>query len=169
MSREARCQLFTPLLAQAQSHAELTIVRLLLGLLLLLLSSWGISGSGVTTGGGTTSSSSGGGTTTTDVQEHVLEVLAIEGLGEECAPDGLDIRDLGGSDEGLELVRLQGKRLLVRVLVRVCILCAFANAAIGFRSFAIVEELTYGDLNTVIGEDEGGVGSGELRVRHREV
>jgi len=32
-----------------------------------------------------------------------------------------------------------------------------------------VKEQTYGDLDTVIGEDESGVGSGELRVRHREV
>jgi len=33
-----------------------------------------------------------------------------------------------------------------------------------FRDF-----LTYGDLNTVIGEDEGGVGSGELGGRHCDI
>ena len=82
------------------------VVRLLL-LLLLLLGLGGLWGS---LGGGTTSGSWGGtgsgGTTTTNVGQEVLDVLAVEGLGEEGSPDGLDL-DLGGGGEGGDLVALQ--------------------------------------------------------------
>ena len=118
MSGRESCQLAVPL--SVYSHAgdcdKLTIVRLLLSLLLLLLSSRGVSGSSVTTSRGATSSSSGGGTAGTDVQEHVLEVLAIKGLGEESAPDGLNIGDLGCGDERLELVGLEEGKVLAHVL-----------------------------------------------------
>lgn len=80
------------------------VVRLLLLLDLLLLGrSLGSTASGGTGGSGRTSS--GGGTTTTDVGEEVLDVLAVEGLGEERGPDGLDL-DLGGRGEGGDLVTL---------------------------------------------------------------
>jgi hypothetical protein len=79
----------------------------ILTLLLLLLSSRG-GLLGRTASRSTTSSRSGSSGTTAgaDVQEQVLDVLALEGLGEEGAPDGLDFRDLGGGDEGVELVGL---------------------------------------------------------------
>jgi len=129
MSIEAHCQLAVPL--PVYSHAEtsdkLTIVRLLLSLLLLLLSSRGVGSSSVTTSRGATSSGGSRGTAGTDVQEHVLEVLAIEGLGKECAPDGLNIGDLGGGDERLKLVRLERERLLVHVLAH-CASTVFPKA-----------------------------------------
>jgi len=31
---------------------------------------------------------------------------------------------------------------------------------------ALLDRQTYGDVDAIIGEDEGGVGSGELRVGH---
>jgi hypothetical protein len=80
-------------------------------LTLLLSSLW--CGLGITTsGGGSTTSSWGGSGTTTgaNVQEQLLDVLALEGLGEERGPDGLDVGDLGGGDERLELVGLFIKR-----------------------------------------------------------
>lgn len=73
-------------------------------------------------------------------------------LGEEGGPDGLELRNLGGSDESLELVGLQWYPLLDPSLL---IECA-----------RISQALSYSDLNTVIREDEGGVGGGELGGRH---
>lgn len=87
---------------------KLTLVRLLLSLLLLLLGGRSLLSSSGTASSSSTGSRSGGSTTRADVQEHVLEVLALEGLGEESAPDGLDVGDLGGGDERLELVGLEG-------------------------------------------------------------
>lgn len=75
-----------------------------LTLLLLLLSSWG-----VTSGGGSTTSSSWGSSssaTRADVGEQVLDVLALEGLGEDAGPDWLDALNTGSGDQGLELVGL---------------------------------------------------------------
>ena len=84
-------------------------LRYQLTLLLLLLSGGGVSGTtssrGSATGGG------GGTTTRADVQEQVLDVLALEGLGEESGPDGLNLRDVGGGDERLELLGLFAKKL----------------------------------------------------------
>lgn len=77
-------------------------LTLLLGLLLRRL------GSGFTTGSGSAARSGGSSRTASgaDVQQQVLDVLALERLGEELAPDGLDLGNLGGSDEGLEFVGL---------------------------------------------------------------
>jgi hypothetical protein len=98
----------------------------------LLLLSGRVSGTGV--GGASGATSGGGGTTTgTDVQEQVLNILALKSLsdirnyvlvfrslagahlGEKGGPDGLDILDLCGLDQGLELV---GLRILVSGLRR---------------------------------------------------
>lgn len=75
----------------------------LLLLLLLLVSS--------SLGGGTTSSRGSGGsggssTTGADVGQHLLDILALESLGEDLGPDGLDLRDVGGLDQSVELVGL---------------------------------------------------------------
>lgn len=73
------------------------VVRLLLLLLLLLL------GGGLLSGGSATGSDSAagdGGTTTTDVGEELLDVLALEGLGEEAGPDGLDLNTSSGGEGG---------------------------------------------------------------------
>jgi len=90
--------------SHSHNYFFLAIRLTLLGLLL----SGRVSGGSSTTSGGTTSSG-GGSTTRADVQEEVLDVLALEGLGEERGPDGLDLRDLGGGDERLELVGLFAK------------------------------------------------------------
>ena len=91
---------------------------------LLLLS--GSSVTGVTTGGTASGSTSSRGSTTAgaDVQEQVLDILALKSLssvrnyspcrpsianahlGEQGRPDGLDLLDLCGLDEGLKLVGL---------------------------------------------------------------
>jgi len=78
-----------------------------LTLLLLLLSGRGVSG---TSSGGSATGGGGGTTTRADVQEQVLDVLALKGLGEESGPDGLNLGDLGGGDERLELVGLFAKK-----------------------------------------------------------
>lgn len=82
------------------------VVRLLLGLLLLLLLLGSLGGSGVTasTASGSSDTRSGG-TASTDVGEQVLDVLAVEGLGEEGRPDRLKL-DLGGRGEGVDLLAL---------------------------------------------------------------
>lgn len=73
-----------------------------LNLLLLLLLSSSLTTSGSTTGGG----GSGGTTTGADVGQEVLDILALESLGEELGPDRLNIRDVGGLDESVDLVGL---------------------------------------------------------------
>jgi hypothetical protein len=73
-----------------------------LSLLLLGLLSSSLTTSGSTTGGG----GSGGTTTGADVGQEVLDILSIESLGEKLGPDRLNIRDVGGLDEGVELVGL---------------------------------------------------------------
>ena len=85
-----------------QIRTHHVVVRLLLLLNLLLLSGSGLGG-GLT--GSTRGGSGGGGTTTTDVGEELLDVLAVESLGEEGSPDGLDL-DLGGGGESDDLVAL---------------------------------------------------------------
>jgi len=120
----SRCRDMMRLVEETEAHV-------LVGLLLLLLLGglWGVLGGSGTTGS-TTSSSWGGGSATTgsNVQEQLLDILALEGLGEERSPDGLNVGDLGSGDERLELVG--------------------------------------GDLDTVIREDEGGVGGSELGGGH---
>ena len=66
-------------------------------------------------------------------------------LGEKRCPYGLDLFDLGGSDEGLELVGLRTLVSLPRLQLRDC---------------------PYSDVDAVIREDEGSVGRGELGGRH---
>ena len=72
-------------------------------------------------------------------------------LGEERGPDGLDVLDTSGLDQGLELVGL--------VTQSVSIPQPRAGPKRG---------VSYSDINTVIGEDEGGVGDSEFGVRHLE-
>jgi len=81
-----------------RNTGRLTLLLLLLGSLL----------SGTTSSRSTASSSRGssGTTTGTDVQEQVLDVLALESLGEEGGPDRLDVGDLGGGDQRIDLVSL---------------------------------------------------------------
>lgn len=74
---------------------------MILTLLLLLLSS--SLGGGLS---GTTSAGGGGGAARANVGQELLDVLALESLGEDGSPDGLDFLDLSGTEEGLELVGL---------------------------------------------------------------
>lgn len=69
--------------------------------LLLLLSGGGASS-------GSSASGSGGGTDTrSDVGDELLDVAALESLGEEAGPEGLDF-DLGGLQDGLNLLGRDG-------------------------------------------------------------
>ena len=81
-----------------------------------------------------------------NVGKEVLDVLALEGLGEKGGPDGLNV-DLGGGGEGVDLVslRVDGS--------------ARASAE---RS----GEETHSDLNALVGKDERGVGGGEFGSGH---
>lgn len=45
-------------------------------------------------------------TTRANVQQKLLDILALEGFGEEGAPNRLDIGDLGSGDDGLKFVGL---------------------------------------------------------------
>lgn len=72
--------------------------------------------------------------------------IAIAHLGEKGCPDGLNLLDLCGLDQGLELV---GLGELAH--------CAHSHVPGG---------KSYSDVDTVIGEDEGCVGGGELGDRH---
>ena len=92
------------LVEQAESHV---VVRLL-GLFLLGLLLGG--GRGSTSGSGGGGRSSAGGTDSgSDVGEEVLDVDALESLGEEAGPVGLHV-DLGGLQDGLDLLTLQELR-----------------------------------------------------------
>jgi hypothetical protein len=73
--------------------------------LFLLLNGLNGTTSGGTGSGGSTSDSRGS-TSGADVQEHVLDVLALKGLGEERSPDRLNVGDTGSLDDGVELVGL---------------------------------------------------------------
>lgn len=108
-----------------------------------------LSGSGVTSSGGTgttSSSASSGGSTATgaDVQEQVLDILALESLsnvsetcnpgtrsiaaahlGEQGCPDGLNLLDLCGLDQGLELVGLRRLAIALSLFAS----CAFRDGA----------------------------------------
>jgi hypothetical protein len=85
---------------------EETEAHVLIGLLLLLnlLLSLGLGG-GVSSGA--TSRGSGSGASGADVGQELLDVLTLEGPGEDGRPDGLNLLDLSGRDEGLDLVGLK--------------------------------------------------------------
>lgn len=78
-------------------------------------------------------------------------------LGEQRGPDGLDV-DATSLDQGLELVGLSQKTKMS------------AESPVGAvcDSMSHVRVCSYGDLNTIIGEDEGGVGRCQLSGRHFE-
>jgi hypothetical protein len=125
------------------------VKRTLFFLLLLLLSCRrGISASCSTTGGW----GSGGTASRADVQEQVLDILALESLGEELAPDRLDVGDFGSIDEGFELVGL-----------------GVANVLVSLRLIKVWSVYAYSDFDTVIGEDEGGVGGSKFWSGHFDV
>lgn len=135
------------------SSKNLKICRVKKLTLLLGLLSWSIGSSSVTTCGrsGTTSSSWGGTTTGSNVGQEVLDILTLEGLGEEGGPDGLDVRNFGGGDERLELVGLLGEKELVGAFL------SGGGCASAFEKCRMIGMWTYGNLQTLIGEDEGGV------------
>ena len=96
------------LVEQAESHV---VVRLL-GLFLLGLLLGGGRGSTSGSGGGGGGRSSAGGTDSgSDVGEEVLDVDALESLGEEAGPVGLHV-DLGGLQDGLNLLTGDGDVLI---------------------------------------------------------
>ena len=74
-----------------------------LTLLLLLLG-----GGGITTSGGSSSSDGGSGGGRASVGEEVTDVLALECLGEEAGPVGLDLHT-GSLADGVDLVGLLGR------------------------------------------------------------
>merc|ERR1719340_9811 len=83
------------LIEKAESHV---IIFLLLGLLLL-----GLGGGGGTTGGSATSSGTGSSDTRADLGDQVLQVAALESLGEESGPVGLEV-DSGSLEDGGDLL-----------------------------------------------------------------
>lgn len=108
-------------------------------------------------------------------------------LGEDGGPDGLNLLDLGGTEDGLDLVGLNedsrsvtnfAERLLSPVGSRLLVVFPPKPTSdivmkLQVRSSSLHESTnfngiwdTYGDLNTVIGQDEGGVRDGELSGRH---
>lgn len=103
-------------------YALLLVLDLVL--LLLLGGSRGVSRGTTSDGGGR-----GGTATGADVGQELLDVLALERLGEQGRPDGLEL-NLGGRGES--------------------------------------DELVGGDLDALVGEDEGGVGGGELGLQERK-
>lgn len=77
-------------------------------------------------------------------------------LGEKGGPDWLDVLDLGGSDQSLELLGLCN-----------CQFIFLLQRALSQSASSIVG-VAYSDIDTIIGEDQSGVGGGELGVRHFE-
>jgi hypothetical protein len=133
------------LVEETEAHV---VVRLLLGLLLGLLSGSGVSA----TGGGGGGATGGGGTTTTNVGEEGLDVLAVKGLGEERSPDGLDLN----CNCQLPVHRNQSPgppQIAFGPLP--CLQLTTGSRGEG-------GDLVTGDLETLVGEDEGRVGSSEL-------
>jgi hypothetical protein len=153
----------------------------LVGELTLDLLLLGSSGLGGTAGSSSTASGrgSGGSASGTDVQQEVLDILALEGLGEEREPDGLDVGDLGSGDDGGELVGLFGGSVSVLSSLSLslspressALLAVLDNGRMSSLGYVFIDIWiwTYGDLQTVIREDEGGVGSGELGGGHFEL
>jgi hypothetical protein len=75
-------------------------------------------------------------------------------LGEQRGPDGLNVVDTSSLDQGVELVGL----------VTQSVSHTFNNPAQVSRA-----DIPYGDIDTIIGEDEGGVGDSKFGVRHLEI
>lgn len=70
----------------------------------------GLLGGSLTTGSSTTSSRGSGSTAArSDVGQEVLDIFALESASEELGPDRLNVRDVGGLDEGVKLVGLFAK------------------------------------------------------------
>lgn len=90
------------LVEQTEAHVVVRLVGLLLLLLLLLLGLGGWS-----SGGGSRGSTTGGSGTNSgsDVGDQVLDVDALQGLGEETGPVGLHL-DVGGLQDGVDLLTL---------------------------------------------------------------
>lgn len=90
------------LVEETESHVVILLLGLfLLGLLLCLSGGSGVTGSGC---GGSSGARADSGT---DVGDQLLNVAALEGLGEQAGPVGLNI-DLGGLQDGLNLLTLNG-------------------------------------------------------------
>ena len=92
------------LVEEAESH----VVVLLLGLLLLLLLLGLRRGGGASGSRGGASGGGGGPDAGADVGDEVLDVDALEGLGEEAGPVRLHVH-LGGLQDGADLVTLGGR------------------------------------------------------------
>lgn len=88
-------------------------------------------------------------------------------LGEDGSPDGLNVLDLGGRQESLELVGLFEHAGIVSLVLRRVAGHVHRIADLVQRLFIVQHSgETYGDLNAVVGEDEGRVGAGKLGLRH---
>lgn len=96
-------------------------------------------------------------------------------LGEDGSPDGLNVLDLGGRQDSLELVALLNQAENVspnsrlypvhrRFLPKTPILQTQLLCRCKLTWTKGVD--TYGDLNAIIGKDEGGVRASELSGRH---
>lgn len=79
-------------------------------------------------------------------------------LGEQGSPDGLNILDLRGLDEGLELVGLVNIMSLAN--------CLWFCKSRGLPRDVVEAAGTHSDLNAFIGEDERRVGRSKFGVRH---
>jgi len=90
------------LVEQTEAHVVVGLVGLLLLLLFLLLGLGGWSSGG---GSGGSTSSRGGTDSGSDVGDQVLDVDALQGLGEEAGPVGLHL-DVGGLQDGVDLLAL---------------------------------------------------------------
>lgn len=73
-------------------------------------------------------------------------------LGEDLGPDGLNAFHVGGGDQSVELLGLR------EILLVTCAGRGEARRA--------TEEKTHGDLDAIVGEDEGSVAAGKLGVGH---
>ncbi len=161
-------------------------------LTLLLLLNLGLLGS-ATSSGSTASSSGGGGTATrADVREKVLHILALKSLqcnkcpSQSTCPIPISVRPIANSCVcclGLRTLanneaQIGSTSTTLAALMRVEILSAWGfecqlSAARGGSAPAHLRSgprgrgrFAYGDLNTVVGEDQRRVGSGQLSVRH---
>jgi hypothetical protein len=92
-------------------------------------------------------------------------LLSIQSyLGEDGGPDGLNFLDLGGLDQGLELVGLN----VENILVSLSLLSSLRLRSYGGQGRKLGVGNTHGDINAIVGEDQRRVGRSELSVRHGE-
>jgi hypothetical protein len=133
--------------------------------LLLLLLSWRIG----TASGGTTSTTGGScwGSTATraDVQEQILDILALESL------PNIRIRVSWGFYRG---VRTLAKRVVQMGSTSSIFAALMSDWSLSAWHALVILPTpnggeSYGDVDTVIREDESGVGGCELRGRHCDV